>query len=112
MLFAQVVHLDTEAKQNPNPAIPERAPAVRQPAVCRVLGQRPQAIGGQRFGDVVSPAAYAQIGPAFVSGDRSQKTDNGIGDPVSAESGGLVYAIAAFCCLLLSVSEFFLTSVF
>ncbi len=71
-----------------------------------------QAIGGQRFGDVVSPAAYAQIGPAFVSGDRSQKTDNGIGDPVSAESGGLVYAIAAFCCLLLSVSEFFLTSVF
>ena len=46
------------------------------------------------------------------TGVRRQKTDNGIGDPVSAESGGLVYAIAAFCCLLLSVSEFFLTSVF
>ena len=28
---------------------------------------------GQRVGDVVSPAAYAQIGPAFVSGDRSPK---------------------------------------
>ena len=29
---------------------------------------------GQRVGDVVSPAAYAQIGHAFVSGDRSPKT--------------------------------------